>query len=507
MGLNKESRTKNAGKNAASAVANKLIILLLSFINRRIFIRYIGVEYLGINGLFSNILTLLSMADLGLGTAMNVSLYKPIADGDTEKLAELLNYFRRVYYYIAAGVAAVGLALTPFLGYIVNMDSDIPYLQLYYIIFVLKNVVSYLFVYKSSIVKADQKMYLVNRVQVFANLLKVILQIVTIILFKNYLVYILLDVAEVLTENLTVSVLADRNYPFIKKKRELPQNEKKAIFSDIGSAFVYKISGSLINGTDNILLSVIVGTVFVGLYSNYYTITNTIETFIGLLFNSLTASVGNLVATSDAKKRFGVFRVMQMCSFWICGVVTVCLWFLMQDFIVLWLGEDLLIDNLTVIAIILNLFFSICMRPVWTFREGTGMYRQIKYIMLCTAIENIFLSIILGKIMGASGIIFATSISKITTYFWYEPNILFSQFFHEKVGQYYREYLINAVMILVCLGICYILTRWINGVSIAKWLAKAVICFSVVNVIYFFHYFRTLEFERVKRTLRKKIRN
>ena len=162
-------------------------------------------------------------------------------------------------------------------------------------------------------------------------------------------------------------------------------------------------------------MSIIVGTIYVGLYSNYLTITSNLEQFIAMLFTSLTAGVGNLVATESPEHRYDTYKAMQMVSFWICGIVCVCLLYLMQDFIVIWVGRDLLLDDLTMIAIVLNVFFSTCMRPVWTFREGTGMYKQIRYIMFATAILNLVLSIVLGKILGVSGILFATSISKLCT--------------------------------------------------------------------------------------------
>lgn len=498
MGLNSESRTVNAGKNAVSAIGNKIIILILTFISRKFFIQYIGVEYLGINGLFSNILTLLSMADLGLGTAMNVSLYKPIAENDYRKLSALLNYFRKLYIIIATGVMVIGLALMPFLKYIVNMDQDIPYLYVYYAVFVLKSAVSYLFIYKSSIVRADQKAFQINKVEVYTNVVKVVLQLVVVMTLHSYLVYILLDVVTIVVQNFTVSHIADKNYPFIKFKEELSSEEKKDIFSDISSVFLYKIAWSLLNGTDNILMSMMIGTIYVGYYSNYYTITSNLELFIALLFTSLTASVGNLVATSTAENKYKTFKTMQMIGFWISGVVSVCLLFLMQDFIVLWLGEEMLLDNITLVAIIINIFFSICMRPVWTFREGTGMYRQIRYIMFVTAILNLVLSIILGKIIGLSGIIFATAIAKLTTYFWYEPNILFKNFFNKKVGSYYLDYVVNTILIFICIGLCYIPLHLITEISIFTWLLKAFICLVIINLVYFLRYSKTEELKNVK---------
>lgn len=338
MALNKESRTINAAKNASSAFINKMVFMLLTFISRRFFIQYIGVEYLGINGLFSNILTLLSMADLGVGTAMNVSLYKPIAENDTRKLAALMAFYSRLYIVIAVGVTAIGLALNPFLPMLVNMDSEIPHLYLYYNIFVLKNTASYLFVYKTSMLRADQKTYKINTIEVYLNAAKVIVQLMVIILLKNYLCYILLDVLYVLAENILVSHVADKQYPFIKQKEELSRDEKKNIFSEVSAVFLYKVSASLLTGTDNILISVIVGTVFVGYYSNYLTVTHVLDTFIALLFSSLTASVGNLIATSTADNKYSTFKTMQMVSFWICGFVSVSLFILLQDFITMWVG-------------------------------------------------------------------------------------------------------------------------------------------------------------------------
>ena len=498
MGLNKDSRTINASKNASSAFLNKFVILLLAFVSRRFFIKYIGVHYLGINGLFANVLTLLSMADLGLGTAMNVSLYKPIAEGDTRKISALLNYFRRIYYVIAAAVMGIGMCLIPFLKYIVNMDQNIPHLYLYYVLFVVKSAVSYLFVYKSSIIKADQRQYTVNSVDVYVNIIKVILEIIAICLFKNYLVYLLLEVGAVVAHNLAISYIADKSYPFIADRAEIRPEEKKGIFTDVSSIFLYKIAYSLLNGTDNVLMSIIVGTIYVGLYSNYLTITNNLEQFIAMLFTSLTAGIGNLVATESPEHRYDTYKAMQMVSFWICGIVSVCLLYLMQDFIVIWVGRELLLDDLTLIAIVLNVFFSTCMRPVWTFREGTGMYKQIRYIMFATAILNLILSIVLGKLIGVSGILFATSISKLCTYFWYEPNVLFRDFFHKPARIYYREFLKNTVLLAFCMAVCSVPAHFIPGTNIIFWIFKAAVICSVVSVFYYIRYRRAPEFANIK---------
>lgn len=485
--------------------------MVLAFLSRKLFVHYIGVEYLGINGLFANILTLLSLAELGLGTAMNVSLYKPIAENDTDKIAALLGYYRKLYRFIAAGVFVIGISLLPFLQYLVNLDSNIPYLRVYYICYILQNVSTYLYVFKSALLRADQKTYLANKLDVITRFGTVILQIVSIIFLRSYLAYLLIGIASILVYNVILSGIADRQYGFLNKKVALSKSEEKGIFSNVSAMFLYKISWTLLNGTDNILMSVLFGTIYVGIYSNYYALTSTIESLIALVFSALTASIGNLVATANDERRYETFRTIQMVSFWSCAYISIGLFFLMQDFIQLLFGKELMLDELTVYAIVLNTFFSISMRPVWSFREGTGMFRRIRYIMLCTAALNLILSVVLAKLIGLSGVLFATSLSKLSTYFWYEPNILFREFFHQKVWRYYGPFLQNVVMILFCGAICGGILSFVKTVSVWNWLLKAMVCTIVVNGIYFFRYYKSPAFLdllfRVKMVLGRKAAN
>ncbi len=498
MELNSNSRTRNAGKNMISALFNRFCIIILTFMGRKFFIRYIGIEYLGISGLFSNILTLLSMADLGLGTAMNVSLYKPIAMQDTKKLSALMNYYRYLYFIIAISVTIIGLGLIPILPYIVNLNENIPYLYIYYIILVLKNTFSYLFIYKQSILSADQKSYLVSKLDIFINIIRVTAQIVSVLFFKSYMIYIVIDLISIIVHNIAASHIADKHYPFLKEKEKLSKGEKRILFENMYSAFLYKISGSILSGTDNILISIIVGTIAVGLYSNYYTIIFNLETIVMLLFNSLTAGIGNLVTTSSFKKRYTTFQTMQMVGNWMGAFISICLLYLMQDFIVLWLNREMLMDSYVLIAIVINMYYTICMRPVWTFREGTGMYRQIRYIIFLTAMINVFLSIMMGRIWGVAGILIATSIAKFVTCFWYEPMVLFKNFFGINPRKYYFEYFINVLMTMCCALVCYFPISLIKSVSILSWVCKSTICVFIVNTLYLARYYKTTEFADIK---------
>ena len=502
--MNTESRTLNAKKNIITAFLSKILILILVFVCRKVFIVYIGVAYLGINGLFANILTLLSMADLGLATAMNVRLYKPLAEGDKDKLASILNYFKKIYWIIALAVLVIGLCLTPFLKYIVNMDSEIPHLYLYYVIFVLKSVCSYLFVYKQSIINADQHRYIVNFIEMFTNIAISILKIVFIIVFRSFLLYILLDVAQVIIHNVIISVVANKQYPFIKQKNKLDKNEKKSIFSDVRSAFVYKVSRSMISGTDNIIISIIIGTIIVGVYSNYSTIVGLVEEFIALFFASLTAGIGNLVAKESPFKRFQVFKRVQVLGFFLCTFCSMCLLFLSQDFISIFFGEDLLLDSFTLFTIVLCFYVNISFRPMIIFREGTGMYFKIKYAVLVAAILNIGLSIFLGKLIGLPGIFLATFIAKVTTYFWLEPKLLYRDTFERSSKSYFSSHGQNLIITIVCFVIIFAFTNKMPSSSIIFMFVKLFVCMLVCGTAYYFYYRNSEEYNYFKDLLKSR---
>lgn len=505
---NDKSRTYNSTLNITLGLFNKMITIVLAFVSRAVFVRVLSVDYLGINGLFADVLTMLSLADLGFSTAMSYSFYKPLAEGDEHKIASLITFYRKVYNVIAVAVAVIGVALLPFINLIVNVDTQIPYLKVYYLLSLMNTVISYMFVYKSSIIAADQKSYIVTKYSVWIGIAKTIIQTVLLYITHNYFIYLGINILSTFAYNLLVSYKADKNYPYIKKKVELPVEEKKAIYKNLSSIFLYKVATVVFNGTDNIIISVIVGTSFVGLYSNYNTIiSNHLGSIIVILFGSLTASIGNLVVKEDVKKRFEVFKTMQMVSFWLSGIFITCLYFLTQDFITLWIGNQYLLGRDTLIVILLNFYIMVTFNPIWSYRDATGLYQKIKYILLITTVVNIILSIILGKIMGITGVLLATAIAKLSTYFWYEPKLLYRDFFNKSAGSYYLGHLVNCIMIGISITITYIILPTFKDVTVMNWLIRAFICGGVSFIIYLIRYCKTEEFtyvlERIKRILGK----
>lgn len=483
------SRTSNSIKNMALNLTNQFVTLILSFISRTVFLQVLSVEYLGIGGLFGNIFTMLNMAELGIGTAMTYSMYKPLAEKDYRRLAGLVNFYRRVYRVLASIVAGGGILLIPFLKYLINTEQEIPHLVLYYVLMLANTVASYLIVYKTCILTADQKGYIIQRNSVTLGIIRTICMIIFLYVTHNYAVYLGVQVFFTYLTNFVNSYTAEKYYPFIKEKIVLAKDETVDIFQNIGGAFFYKISNVLVYATDNTLISVLVNTATVGYYDNYGMIITRLNNLINTFFYASAASIGNLIATEKEEKRYQVFQVMEsFCAIISCVCVT-CMFFLSNDFIQVWLGADYVLDRLSVAAMVANFYLSIIILPIWVFREGTGLYRETKYVMLLTGIVNILVSIILGLKIGLAGILFATSIAKLSTYFWYEPKILFRKYFGQSCLIYFRDILRGVGITLVAFAATYFLTRSIRVPNYAMFFVKAIAvgCISLVVAIIFYH--------------------
>lgn len=463
-----EGRLTKSVRNIVYRLTSQVISIALKFISRTVFIYVLGVEYLGINGLFSEILSVLALADLGFGTAMVFSMYKPLAEQDRVKLAQLVALYKKIYSVIAVSIAVIGVALIPFLKYLINLDHDVPHLTVYYLLYLSNTIASYLVVYKTCILNADQKSYIVSRNSTLFSLFSLIATSITLLATKNFIAYLVVQVIFTYLSNFYLSHIAETEYPYIDDRvPKLPKQESVEIFNNVKSVFIYKVANTLVGSTDNMLISMIVGTAAVGYYSNYSMVITNICMFINILFSSVTASIGNLVVEVNERKNYEVYRRMQLVSYILSTVAITGVFLMIGDFVYVWLGESFLLDQLVVLAISVNLYFSVILMPIWSYREATGMYRQTKYVMVITAIVNLMVSVVLGRMIGLAGILFATSIARISTYFWYEPKLLFAQFFHEKVSLYYRGIFKNMLITGIVAGACWFS---VGKIEVSNWL-------------------------------------
>jgi len=479
------SRMSNTKKNIKMGLINQMLMVALSFVTRTVFIHTLGVAYLGVSGLFSNILTLLSMADLGFGSAIVFSMYRPIAEKDETRLAALMNYYRYLYRIIAVVVAIIGFALVPFLPYIVNMDQPIGNLTFYYLMYLANTVMSYLFVYKTSITTAHQKTYLLTLYSSVFALIQNALQITVLLIFKNFTLYLAVQLAGTFFKNVYQANKSEKMYPYIKNKVELSKAVKHEIGENVKSMSIYKIGGVLINNTDNILISIMVGTLWVGYYSNYGMVVTNVNMLITILFNSVMASLGNLNATESKERQYGVFRSLQLASWWISAFCSICFFVLFKDFITLWIGSRFLLSTPTVIAIILNFYMPGTMRTVSVFRDTTGMFRRTKYVYLLTCVINLILSVLMGRVWGISGILFATILARLLTNFWWEPRVLMKHYFHRPMAQYFvRQAVLFGFALIALLG-TYFVAMLLHVSPLVDFAYKAAVCAILPNAVFF----------------------
>lgn len=492
------SRIRNSMLNVITGIMYQMSILILNFISRTIFIRVLGAEYLGLNGLFSNILTILSLAELGIGNAILYSMYKPLAQNDRTKLSALITYYRKLYSLIAIAIAIFGTILVPFLNYFVNTPLPIDKIRLYYILFLLNSVISYLFIYKTSIINADQKGYKLKLYTITFEILKFILQIFILIKLHSYIFYIVVQIICTLMSNLICSYKTEKLYPYIKNKNQLPNSDKKEIWSNIKSLFLYQIGLAVLNNTDNILISTIIGTVWVGYYSNYSMIVNAISNFTNIIFTSIQSSVGNLNTEENSQKKYFIFRVLNLASFWIYGFCSICFCMLFQDFITIWIGNDFILDIKTVYVIVFNFYIISALYPVWVFRYTIGLFKHIKYVMVFASIINLTLSVIGGYKFGLVGVLAATAIARITTNIWYEPYKLFKLYFETSQKKYFISQILNFILlsVIICTMNIFFKYVYIHNLFL-NIVFKLSICIIIPNLIFLVIFKNSEEFKYI----------
>lgn len=333
-----ESRTKRASRNVVVGILSKLVIMFFAFATKTLFIRILGVEYNGINGLYGNILAVLALSELGVGNVLNYALYSALRNNDTDRVKSLVCYFRKIYYGIAAAVSIIGLLLVPFLRFIIN--SDLPYneLVIYYILYLANSTASYFVVYKTTVIVADQNNYISSICEIVTTILMYTAQVIYLLLFKDFLGYLIIQVSCTVLKNIMMNIITNKKYPYLKHLDGvsiISKEDKNKIFENIKSTFLYKIAAVILNNTDNILISIIVGTVFVGYYSNYHLVVTYITTFVSIFIIGINASLGNLNSENNPEASYKMFNILCLIFSFIGCVSVCCLLTCYQPFIVL----------------------------------------------------------------------------------------------------------------------------------------------------------------------------
>lgn len=445
----------------------QLLTIILHFVIRTVFIHTLGKSYLGISSLFSNILTMISLADLGVGTAILYKLYEPIAKCDTKRIKALMYFYKWAYRIIGIIAALLGLCFIPFFPIMINDYQKFQALGInaiaIFLLYLLQSVSSYLFfAYKSAIIKANQREYIVNLVGFFTTIVSGIIQIIFLYLFENFFVYVAISVLSVIIQNMCCAIIANRMFPYIKGSSEdrIGKDEIKGIFKDCGALFLYRMNSVVMKSTDNIVLAAFLGMDIVAIYSNYYIFYTTIKTLVNKVFDAVAHGLGNLHALDTSKHEFEVFETIMLIATIIGATTSVGIFVCADEVIKIWLGFDWVIKQPFSLLFGLEMYTLAVRAALSKYRSSMGLFRQSAMRPVLGMIINVLISVGTVKSLGICGVLLGTIAADWLTFMWLDPLIIYKYGFNNKYsikGYYFRfikNFLITCVIAVVDYTIC-----------------------------------------------------
>lgn len=476
---------------------------MLGFVSRTVFIRELGITYLGVNGLLTNVLGVLSFAELGIGSAMNYSLYKPVAEGNARMVRSLMAFYKRVYRVIALVVTIIGVALLPFLDRIVTDPGDVGDMTVYYLIFLFNSVVSYFVVYKLSLANAEQKNYVVSNFNAVASLVTVALQIVALFLFGSFLVYLLVAAAANVIRQIALSVFLDRRYPELLAgtAEPLPRDELSEIKQNIGALIWHKVGDIGVHQTDSIIISAFINVATVGLVSNYNLIFTSVTTLLNVAVTSVTSSFGNLFAVETEQRQYEIFRVYRFIAFWVYGFSAIALFTLLTPFVVLWLGVEFVIPEVVVLLIVADFYMMGHRVAVNNIKSAAGFWGPDKYLALVQAVVNLVVSIVLVRQIGLVGVYVGTIAQGLLSTI-IKPILVYKRLFRVQSREYFVDGMRYAAAVVLVGAACWLArTSLGESLSIREFALLVTGVAILPNAIFLLLFRKTLEFDYVLRRI------
>lgn len=498
-------RSEYLAKNISMGFISKLLGLGVNFIVRTVFILLLPKEFLGINGLFTSIFSVLNLSELGLGSAIVYAMYKPLADKDETKIRQLMCLYQRAYIVIGGVVAVAGVALLPVLPYLTGGGTELINMSAIYIVFLFETVTSYWFwAYRSSLLIADQKEYLATMIKSIIDVFKGIIRIILLLLLKEYLVisfyvYVLIGIASIILSNLMISRKVEKLYPFLKTKKDLklPSSEKKMILRNVLGVSGYRIGSVVNNSLDTLLVSSFLGLSVNGIFSNYLLLTSTVNGLIWGVVTALIPSVGNVYCTEGEEKRMAVFRGVNFVLFWIYGFCGISLWVLLNPFIEgIWLNSSYLLSDTTVLVLFLDFITGGMLTVFSIFIEATGRFSNRGKVSILAAAVNVVLSVfsLLFTDWGIAGVVLATVLSRMLIVVPVYIKIVSKDIFKNIEHGFYKIYFLSLSITLLTGMAVQVVTSVFRGVSTVEFMIKLLACLLGVNISWFILFRKTKGF-------------
>ena len=493
----KIERTKNATRNIIFGVILKAYQIIVPFLMRTAMIYLMGVQYLGLNSLFTSILQVLNLAELGVGSAMIYSMYKPIAEDDNATICALMKLYKTYYRIIGLVIAVIGCALTPFIPKLISGDvPDNLNIYLLYLLNLGATVLSYwLYAYKNCILQAHQRVDIVSKVSLVTSTIQYALQLLVLWLFKDYYLYVIVLLSTQALTNIATAMCADRIYPQFKPKGQIATEEKKAINNRIKDLFTSKIGGIIYDSADTIVISSFLGLTALAIYQNYFYILNAITGLITVVFSACTAGIGNSIVVETKGKNYKDLNKFTFIICWGAGFCAVCLLCLYQPFMELWVDKDLMLSSSAVICFVVYFFVRQLNSLFNTYKDASGMWHEDRFRPLVAALTNLALNLILVQFIGLYGILISTVLAIVCVGMPWLLHNLFTVIFEKKylVG-YLKNLLYYCFIILISCTITYFICTKVNAGLITTLVIRGAICVVLPNLIYLFAYYKRIEF-------------
>lgn len=480
------SRVKNSIRNIAFGTVHRIVSIFFPFVVRTVFIKSIGEEYLGLNTLYSSVLQVLSLADLGFASAIVASMYKPIAEQDTEKICALMKLYRNVYKVIGSIILVAGLMITPLVDrFIKGRPPAGINIYLLWLFYLLNTVVSYLlFAYKVSLLNAYQRNDITEKIGVMTRIIISILQIYVVGILKNIYLYIGLTIICSVIYNLWCAHVCNQMFPQYICRGSIDKEIKNKISKNIAALTIQKIGNTISLSLDSIIISAYLGLTTVAVYGNYYYIISAISTFLSLIYTAITASIGNSIAVESRTKNYRDLKKLVFLNTWLVGWCSICFMCLFQEFMTVWMGKTLLFPIVVVFSLVLRFFFEQLRKVVLTYKDAAGMWWQDKWKPMVACIVNLILNIVLVKHIGVAGVAISTVISYVFVEIPWETKVLFKNYFKTSQREYYKEILTSFVQLIFVGGITYFICDRIFVFGIAGISIRLCICITVPNILY-----------------------
>ena len=497
--------SKNSSRNIVTGVINKLVVLGLPFIIRTTIIYYLGEQYLGLSSLYTSILNVLNLAELGFNTAMVYSMYRPIAEDDKDSICALLALYRKIYRIVGLVVLFIGLAIIPFLRNLIygNYPRNVN-IYILYLIFLCNNVLGYfMYAYKSSLFIAHQRADITNNVATVIQLGSNILQVIMIVCTRNYYLYIIFTPIATVMSNITIGYLASKKFPEYQCRGKVSKEQLHEIRKKVLALITHKVGTVIQSSIDSITLSALVGLTVLAIYNNYVYISTAIKGFVSILFTSIVAGLGNRVHINSVEKNYKDFNKLLFVNAWVVGWCSICLFCLYQTFVFLWVGPKLMLSNRTVLLLVILFYVDNIRSSVGTYKDAIGMWWEDRFRPIAISISNLILTVGLGKVIGLDGIIFATIFSYLFVSMYWETDVLFRGYFNEPTHGYFAK---QGKYFLATLGIgcvTYYISQIVHYDTILGLFIQGIICLIIPNLMFIAVFRKTEEFQMVTESLKK----